>query len=216
MKSARHILAASLTAFIVVMGATQAQAETLNYTVLRDGKVIGAHAVTIDQNGSQTLVKIETDVTVKVLFVNAYTFKHTSQETWTDGRLTSITSTTHDDGIDKKLIVNTEGDRLVVDSTVKGQERRQHADAATLPASLWNPATVTQNTLLNTLDGKVMDVFIEDLGTESLDVGGASLSARHYAINGELTRELWFDDTGRLVRMRFPDKTNSEIVYALN
>lgn len=216
MKSARHRLAASLTALIIVLGAGQAHAEVLNYTVLRDGKPIGAHAVAIDQSGFETHVKIETDITVKVLFINAYTFKHTSQEQWVDGRLMSITSTTQDDGIDKKLNVRTEDGRFTVDSTVKGQERRQHADAATLPASLWNPATVKQNALLNTLDGEVMDVVIDDLGAETVEVGGASLSARHYAINGELTRELWFDDAGRLVRMRFPDKTNTEIVYALN
>ena len=216
MKSARHILAASLAALTVVFGAGQAQAEILNYTVLRDGKTIGAHAVAIDQNGAETRVRVETDITVKVLFVNAYTFKHTSQETWADGRLVSITSTTQDDGTDKRLVARTEEGRLTVDSIVKGQERRQHADAATLPASLWNPATVKQNALLNTLDGEVMDITVEDLGNENLDVGGASLSAHHYALTGELTRELWFDAAGRLVRMRFPDKTNTEIVYALN
>lgn len=216
MKSARTILAASLTTLMVVLGAGQAQAEILNYTVLRDGKAIGGHAVIIDQNGAETRVRIETDITVKVLFVNAYTFKHTSQEQWMNGRLQSITSTTQDDGTDKKLVARTEEGRLTVDSVVKGQERRQHADAATLPASLWNPATVQQNALLNTLDGEVMNIAVEDLGNENVDVSGASLSARHYAITGDLTRELWFDDAGRLVRMRFPDKTNTEIVYALN
>lgn len=214
MKTVLRTAAATLAAVLIVAGG-QAQAETLNYTVLRDGKTIGTHAVTIEQNGADTSVNVETDIAVKVLFVTAYKFKHTSQEQWSNGRLTSITSSTDDDGTPKELKARAEGGKITVDSVVKGQERRQHADAATLPASLWNPATVQQSALLNTLDGEVMAIKVEDMGAENVDAGGASLSAHHYALSGELTRELWFDDAGRLVRMRFPDKTNTEIVYAL-
>lgn len=216
MKPLLRAAAATLAAVIITAGATQAQAETLNYTVLRDGKTIGTHAVTIDQNGFETNVSVETDIAVKVLFVTAYKFKHTSQEKWANGQLMSIRSTTDDDGTPKVLSAQTENGAITVDSTVKGHERRQKADAGTLPASLWNPATVQQNALLNTLDGQVMNIQVQDLGAETVDVGGASLNAQHYALSGELTRDLWFDDAGRLVRMRFPDKTNTEIVYALN
>ena len=213
MKSVFRIACAAL-AGVIIAGA--AQAETLNYTVLRDGKTIGTHAVTIEHNGAETQVGVETDIAVKVLFVTAYKFKHASKETWSNGHLVSITSTTDDDGVAKKLDARAENGAIIVDSTVKGQERRQKADAATLPASLWNPATVSQSALLNTLDGQVMTIAVEDMGTEAVETGGAPLNAHHYALSGELTRELWFDDAGRLVRMRFPDKTNTEIVYALN
>lgn len=217
MKTILRTVAATLAAVIIVAGVSaQAQADTLNYTVLRDGKTIGTHAITIDQNGSETRVGVETDIAVKVLFVTAYKFKHSSQEMWSGGQLVSITSTTDDDGIDKTLNAHVEGDRITIDSSVKGQERRQHAGIGALPASLWNVATVKQSALLNTLDGQIMDITVEDLGAENVDAGGASLSAHHYSITGELTRELWFDGQGRLVRMRFPDKTNSEIIYALN
>lgn len=219
MKTALRTIAATLSAAVIVAEtatASPAHAETLNYTVLRDGQTIGTHAVTVEQNGAETQVGVETDIAVKVLFVTAYKFKHSSQETWADGKLLSISSTTDDDGTPKELTARAEADRITVDSKVKGQERRQFADAATLPASLWNPATVSQGVLLNTLDGQLMKVQVEDLGPETIDAGGAPLTAQHYAISGELTRELWFDGAGRLVRMRFPDKTNSEIIYALN
>lgn len=219
MRTALRTLAATLSAavFVATMAtASSAQAETLNYTVLRDGKTIGTHAVAIDQNGAETRIGIETDIAVKVLFVTAYKFKHSAQETWAGGQLLAISSKTDDDGTLKELTAHAEDGRITVDSIVKGQERRQFADAATLPASLWNPATVSQSELINTLDGQLMKVHVEDLGTETVDARGAPLSAHHYAISGELTRELWFDGSGRLVRMRFPDKTNSEIIYALN
>lgn len=213
LRSARF--AAALGA-AVVFGAAAAQAETLNYTVTRDGSTIGTHSVTIDANGGATQVAIDTDIEVKVLFVTAYKFKHSSREAWQNGQLMSITSTTDDDGTPKELTVRAENGRLTVDSVVKGQDRRQYATVGTLPASLWNPDTVKQGELLNTLDGQMMQVRIEDKGAATVEAGGKSVDAHHYAISGELTRELWFDAQGRLVRMRFPDKTNSEIVYALN
>lgn len=208
--------AASLATIFVIAATAQAQAETLNYTVLRDGKPIGSHAVSIDTKGQMTQVSIDTDIEVKVLFVTAYKFKHKSKELWTNGQLMTLNSTTDDDGTNKKLTVRATKDTMTVDSIVKGQDRRQNADPATIPASLWNAETVKQNVLLNTLDGQVMKVDVKAMGAENVDAGGQSVTAQRYAISGELTRDVWFDDEGRLVRMRFPDKTNTEIVYALD
>ena len=87
MKSELRIAVATLAAvFVVGASASLAKAaETLSYTVTRDGSTIGTHAVTIDQSGAQTKVGVETDIAVKVLFVTAYKFKHASQELWSNG-----------------------------------------------------------------------------------------------------------------------------------
>ena len=197
-----------------VLAAAQAQAETLNYTVTRDGSTIGTHSVDINDAGTE--VSVNTDIEVKVLFVTAYKFKHTSQEKWQNGKLVAISSTTDDDGTPKELNASLEGDKLTVNSVVKGQDRLQSVAAGTLPASLWNPETVSQSALMNTLDGQLMNITVENMGADTVETGSGNIEANHYAITGELTRELWFDGQGRLVRMRFPDKTNSEIVYALD
>ena len=203
----------ALAAASFLVGA-QAQAETLTYTVTRDGSTIGTHSV--DINAAGTEVQVETDIEVKVLFVTAYKFKHTSQEKWQNGQLVAITSTTDDDGTPKELNARLNGDQMKVNSIVKGQDRLQTVPADTLPASLWNPATVEQSALLNTLDGQIMTIDVENKGADTVETGAGPVQANHYAITGELTRDLWFDGQGRLVRMRFPDKTNSEIVYALD
>lgn len=194
----------------------QAASKTLEYTVLRDGKPIGTHAYTIDTNGADTHVQVSTDIQVKVLFITAYKFKHASEEMWSNGQLVSLNSTTDDDGTDKALTAKAENGKITLDSIVKGQDRRQFAAAAAIPASLWNRAIVTQSSIVNTLDGKLMKVDVADAGTEQIDAGGSKITAQHYKISGELTRDVWFDDAGRLVRVSFPDKTSTEIVYALN
>lgn len=213
----RSFAIAAVTAVSFATGfQAQAANETLNFTVTRDGSEIGTHSVAINTDGANTQVEVNTDIEVKVLFVTAYQFKHKSKEVWNAGQLVSLNSTTNDDGTDKALNVKAENGKITADSTVQGQERRQHADATTLPASLWNPATVKQAALLNTLDGVLMKIQVEDKGMEDVTASGSSVSARRYSLTGELTRDLWFDAKGRLVRVQFPDKTNSEIVYALD
>lgn len=210
-------VAVSGTVLMSVAGfQANAASTTLEYTVLRDGKAIGTHAYTIDTNGADTHVQVSTDIQVKVLFITAYQFTHASKEVWSNGQLVSLKSTTNDDGTDKALTAKAENGKITLDSLVKGQDRRQYAAAAAIPASLWNPAIVTQSSIVNTLDGKLMKVDVADAGTEQVDAGGSKVSAHHYKISGELTRDLWFDDAGRLVRVSFPDKTSTEIIYTLN
>lgn len=210
--------AAVALAGVIIAASWQAQAasKTLDFTVLRDGQNIGTHSYSIADNGGETQVEINTDIKVKVLFVTAYKFLHESKEIWQNGRLMSLKSKTDDDGTPKELHAMAEGQRMTVDSKVKGQDKRQHADAPMIPASLWNRDIVTQSSILNTLDGTVMNIQVEDMGQDEVEAGGAKVQAHHYSITGELTRELWFNDSGDLVRVRFPDKTGTEIIYALD
>ncbi|HEY9081200.1 DUF6134 family protein [Magnetovibrio sp.] len=204
-------------AAVVATATWQAHAanKTLAFTVLRDGSNIGTHSYAISEHGDETLVEVNTDIEVKVLFMTAYKFIHASKEVWKNGKLVQLNSTTDDDGTAKSLNVKAQGDTLTADSVVAGQDRRQNAAPTVIPASLWKQDIVKQSAVLNTLDGTLMNIKVEDLGAEEVEAGGAKIEAQHYSITGELTRELWFSGAGDLVRVRFPDKTGSEIVYAL-
>jgi len=193
-----------------------AATKTLKYDILRDGSSIGTHAVSIDTNGPETKVDVTTDIKVKVLFVTAYKFTHESKEKWVNGKLVSLASKTDDDGVPKTLNATAENGKITLDSTMNGQNRRQFAAKSAIPASLWNPEIVTQEMIVNTLDGQLMKVNIKDIGTEDVQAHGSTVAAHHYKISGELTRDLWYNSQGDLVRVSFPDKTKSEIVYALN
>jgi len=218
---------------ITVMGFDAlAATKTLEYTVLRDGSPIGTHAYTIETNGTDTNVAVTTDIKVKALFITVYKFIHESKEKWQNGQLVSLKSTTDDDGTPKSLQASAENGKITLDATINKQERRQFAPSASIPASLWNPALVTQGTVLktakgaaiktlesqivNTLDGQLMKVKIADLGNEEVEAQGTKVSANHYQITGELTRDLWYNSDGDLVRVSFPDKTETSIVYSLN
>lgn len=88
-------------------------------------------------------------------------------------------------------------------------------DLTILPASLWDSAIVHQQVLLNTLDGSKMRVTVQDLGPETVVVGGRNISARHYKITGDLQRDLWFDARSAQVRVQIAGNDGSSIVYEL-
>ncbi|MDH5187885.1 MAG: DUF6134 family protein [Rhodospirillaceae bacterium] len=190
-------------------------AKTLSYTVLRNGSPIGTHNYILNSNGDETTVSINTDIKVKIFFATVYEFLHSSVEKWKGGMLVSIQSTTNDDGTPKELNVKGSGSALLINAKVKGAARNSKAPATSIPASLWNKEIISQSRLLNTLDGKIMKVKIDNLGVETVPSNGGNEQATHYKISGELTRELWFNANGDLVRVRFPADDKSEIIYAL-
>lgn len=211
-----YVLSWAAFAFVIIVNwQAQAATKTLDFTVLRDGKTIGTHSYTISEQGDKTQVEVHTNIEVKVLFVTTYKFLHAAKEVWRDGKLVTLTSTTDDDGSQKALQVTARTENLEVDSIVNKQDRRQNARLDTLPASLWNPGIVNQRMLLNTHDGTLMKIRVSDFGSEVIEAAGAQIPAHHFAISGELTRDVWFNDAGDLVRVRFPDKSNTEIIYAL-
>ncbi|OHC74168.1 MAG: hypothetical protein A3G18_08270 [Rhodospirillales bacterium RIFCSPLOWO2_12_FULL_58_28] len=183
----------------------------LNFTVMREGDAIGTHVMKFRQNGDVLNVDIVTDVAVKLAFITVYRFEHKGVEGWNNGNLLVTSTVSNDDGTNHVLKAQAEGDQLVVN----GNGEVHKTPVGIMPASLWNPEIVKHNVLLNTLHGKHMKVTVDDLGDESVTVKGASVAARHYVINGELERELWFDKAGTLVQVRFKGEDKSEILYVL-
>lgn len=186
--------------------------DALTFTVLRNGEAVGSHVLRFqatDGNGVQ--VSTDTNVVVKMAMIPVYRFEHHGREVWKDGHLVALTSETNDDGTRHALKVNGDGGGL----SVNGDGKASRLPAETLPASLWNSGTVTRATLLNTLDGHAMDVHVADLGGDQVSVGGHAVPAHHYAMTGDLSRELWYDAAGTLVQVRFKAKDDSDIQYVL-
>ena len=128
-----------------------------------------------------------------------------------DGHLVVLTSETNDDGTRHTLKVS--GDPAGLAVTGDGAASRMPVE--TLPASLWNSGTVARSSLLNTLDGHAMAVRIADLGADQINASGRTVAAHHYAMTGDLSRELWYDGSGTLVQVRFKAKDGSDIQYVL-
>ncbi|MEP3299760.1 MAG: DUF6134 family protein [Pseudoruegeria sp.] len=167
---------------------------TLQFDVVRKGKDIGDISYVFQGPTANVKVQINTNVAVKVplLGTKLYRFEQASIEHWQSGQLSSVKSKTNDNGDPHKM-----------------------SSGATnlIPASLWNAKIVTQSRLLNTIDGSIMDVQFSNLGSETVLAQGQNIQATHYRMSGDLKRDLWFDDKGVLVRVKFKAEDGTDVTY---
>jgi hypothetical protein len=183
----------------------------LSYSILRDGDQIGSQSVDFVRNGNRLIVHTRVSITVKILGITVYDFKHKAEEEWTGGRLTRLTSVTDDDGEDRKIELALEDGMLR--GLYNGAAREFAPDI--IPASLWHPKTVNQTVLLDQVKARTRDVQVVDRGLEQISIQGKLVSARHYSMTGQIKRELWYGPDGQLALLRFPAKDGSEITVKL-
>lgn len=158
---------------------------------------VGEMKVTLEETGETVSARIHRKIQVKVLGITAYRNESTVTQTLEQGRLTSFTRETNDDGDTSSLKVALSGDKLEVSDGAKTWT----VEPGLLPSSPWNPEILSRSQLLDTKTGRAVAVTTTDKGQEEVLVGGHRLQAGRYAQSGADKRDLWFDRKGRLVRM---------------
>lgn len=196
-----------------VMLAGAAQAETtplsLRFAVMRGDTQIGTNTIELSYNGGQTSVRIATHVEVTIAFVKLYQFDQTETEQWSDGRLQSLSSRTDDNGKVHSVTAHSRQGKLVVD----GDGRLRLADAAILPVSLWNQPYLGQGVGLDPEVGSIVPVSVTDKGQDEMVVAGRTQSAHHFVIRTTFAQDVWYDERGRLIKVKMHAKDGSTIRY---
>jgi len=197
-------------------GDAAAKTTHLSFDIEREGNKIGATVIDIDRQNDVTSVKVATNISVKVMFIEAYRYEHTAAETWKGGQLTSYKSRTNDNGTQHAVDVSpgSTPDKLVLE--VDG--KRSDVQKAIAPASLWSKDVVNRSDLFEPANGKRLSIKVKDLGEETLMLRGVKRQTRHYKIAdktpGEFDRDLWFDGDV-LVRMKLLGSDHSTIISDL-
>lgn len=187
------------------------------FDIDREGDKIGATTVDIDRQNDATTVKVATHISVKVMFIEAYRYEHSSTETWKSGQLISYKSQTDDNGTKHVIEVGPGASAEKLNLTVDG--KRSEVPKSIAPASLWSKDVVTRSELFKTDDGARLSIKVTDVGLEPMVIRGVKRQAHHYKISdktpGEFDRDLWFDGD-LLVRMKLLGSDRSTIVSELH
>lgn len=184
--------------------------EHLIYSILRNGSPIGQDTLDIDNDGHVTSVNRSTNIEVSILFMNAYTYRYTGNETWKNDQLTAFTSRTDDNGTMHNVSLRSSGDPLQLDAD------GHHATVAKTIGldDFWKPQLLSKTTVLDTSDGHQMTFAAQDLGMQTVTYRGSSRPAHHFKLTGDINRDLWFD--GNMpVRFQMTAKDGSVIVSQL-
>jgi Family of unknown function (DUF6134) len=186
-----------------------AAAETMQFTITRNGDPIGTHTIEINRAGPETTVNITTDLAVTVLFITAYRLQQRGGERWVTGHLVALNSTTDNNGTHHKVAVMMKGSDLQLNAD--GKVSRLDKDI--VPSSPWNPEFLRHSTVLDTQDGRLSPVSVGDQGLEQLAIRTRTISAHHYAIKSRYSEDVWYDQRGRLVQVKIIGSDGSIILY---
>jgi hypothetical protein len=192
--------------------ATFPPAGRLDYKVIRDGDDIGTQSVEFIRNGDQLTVRTHANIVVTVLGIPIFRFTHEAEEEqWQKGQLVAFKSKSNDDGEPRDVALKLQGDRL--HGTYNG--RTLDLPGSLIPASLWRPDTVQQTVLLDPIKGRDRQVSVADKGLEKIKVRGQLVDAHHYAMTGQITRDIWYGPDGQIVQVSFPGKDGSQVQVVL-
>jgi Family of unknown function (DUF6134) len=186
--------------------------DVIRFNVLRDGKAFGSHAVRFEVSEDGTLVA-KTDVSLKagVGPVTLFRYQLTATEKWTGGKLIEMTGRVNDDG-KKRSVSARQGSKGL---NVSGTDFKGVAPTGVIPASHWNYAQTRSSQLLSTEDGEILDVKVSSLGREKIKAGASTIDANHYRMDAVIDVDLWYDDSGRWVKLSF-EARGQTIEYVLD
>lgn len=181
----------------------------IEFDVYRKGARIGSHSVEFRPEGQVLSVDSRFRLQIDVLFFTAYAFDYRSQAQWRDGELVDLRVTVDDNGDSFSLVAERQGAAM----RLTRPDESETVAAPVLPTNHWNAAVLRESRVLNTLTGRINNVEIVAEGEEIVPTERGPVRATRYRYTGDLQNEVWYDATGRWVKMRFLGKDGSVIDY---
>lgn len=156
-----------------------------NFRALLDGKPIGQHRFSVSAQGDARQVVSDADFAVKFFGMTAYRYRHKATELWRGECLTSLVSSTDDDGTTE---------------TVRALQNDLLLRGCVMSFAYWNPVMQTQTRLLNAQTGKLESVQIRRGASGSVDVRGKPVEATEFRISGPAQPiSVWYTGEGQWV-----------------
>jgi hypothetical protein len=182
------------------------------FNVFLDKRPIGFHRFDIRKSGDRFVVDIEAEFEVEVFFVTAYRYLHDNLETWQDGCLVNIESTTDDNG-DTYRVAGAAGDDMFL---LERNDVQTRVEANCLKTfAYWNPLILDAERLLNAQTGVITDVSVEPVGLTPFDVNGVTVSSEEYLLNmSDGAIRLWYEkDSGQWLGLETQTKGGRLLRY---
>lgn len=188
-----------------------AAAEQLRFQVYLDDRPIGEHSFRIAGSGDTTRVTSRASFDVDFLFINAYRYRHTSNEVFRNGCLATIDASTDDNG--KRFDVSGEavGDAF----RIQANDDTGRASGCVKTFAYWDQDFLEKRRLLNPQTGDLESVRVQPKGRDTIAVeNGREVSAQRFALQtDELTIDLWYNDDLGWVGLESDTGKGKRIIY---
>jgi hypothetical protein len=184
---------------IAVATPALAKQETYTYTVTHPsyGR-IGTLTQTIDNSPEGRRIDSHLRIAVEQLGIVVYRQNCDATEIMNGDRLISLQSVTELNGRHLEVLGKAQGEQFVV-NTAEGSFA---GPATTAPSEPWAVKRTGEQYIVHPSTGKLGNVQISGGDYETISVDGASVSVRHFAIDGENHEDVWLDDRGIPIMFR--------------
>ena len=159
---------------------------------------VGRHAITFACEGDDLVAETAIAGEVRLLMVPLFKRDGRYREVWRGGRLIAFDSRIEDNGEVYEVTARADGDHTVIE----GRRGRIEAPPTIVSNHPWNHEVVDRTLLFDAQRGRLQEVRVTALGTETVALAGREVVARKYRITGDLERELWYDAAGNWLQSR--------------
>jgi hypothetical protein len=184
---------------------------TWRFRVLLDDREIGFHRFEVTDTGEGRRLETEASFDVRILFINAFRYRHRNVELWNGGCLERVDAVTDRNG-ERLAVFGEQREPGFAIVTTSGE--------TTLPGCVasfayWNPAILEARRLLNTQTGNYEDVSVNFAGDDRVRIGSVDIEAERYRLGtkaGDIT--LWYaKDDRRWLKLEAPAKGGRRLRY---
>lgn len=185
---------------------------TWNFRVYLDGKEIGTHRFELHQDDQARRIKSIATYDVKMLFINAYRYRHEAVEQWDGDCLTELKAHTDDNGSMSQVTLAREGALTLVNTETTASQ----LPSCVMSFAYWNPSMLKQSQLLNPQSGDYEAVTINSVGEESITAGSDEIVAQRYSLrSAKLSIDLWYSRQGDWLALESLTRDGHRLTYRL-
>ena len=201
-----------LALFFALAPVAVADEERRTFTVSVDGKPCGSHQIVIhNKDDKSVVVTSQADVTVRVAIIT-YKYAFRGSETWKDGKLQQLSTSTNDNGKRHSVTADATKDGLAVKADGRDVQIRGEPWVTTywkLPPENQRGPNVG---LLDADTGKLINARLDKVGVEKITIGGKTVECVHWKLTGGVAVDLWYDGADRLIRQELVEQGHRTIL----
>jgi hypothetical protein len=172
----------------------------LDFIILRNEKEVGWHKVVFEKTNDGFNVLTTAYIKARYLLFLDYIFIYSAKSNWVNNQLNSHEVKIDDDGDEYNISIHKITEDLL-EITDQDNKTITISKNNVLPSEHWHPYEVKYNTMINTLNGEVIDTKVSKVNDNT------------WFVDGEVKYYINYDDKGKWTGLKFNADEDTVIEY---
>ncbi|MBJ86535.1 MAG: hypothetical protein CMJ11_08145 [Pelagibacterales bacterium] len=170
------------------------------FIIIRNEKEVGWHKVEFQKTSDGFNIISSAYIKARYLLFLDYIFEYSSTSIWKNNQLQENIINIDDDGNDYSILIK-RIDENKIEITNEENEIYIHEGNNIFPSDHWHPYEIRSKYLLNTLNGEVLEIDVEQIDSNT------------WYIDGKVKYYVNYDDKGRWTGLKFDADEDDIIEY---